>query len=123
MPALYHAARLALSPRSSAIMFRRTWRPRDNSLSNSSTAKAAQRYEGKFYIQGAQPSGVLTVDTKLEPDAKDKVRQEWQRVHTGVDNAFRVAVLDLGLKYTPIAARCPGRCIGTTASRFGPIWG
>ncbi|MCI9195061.1 MAG: phage portal protein [Angelakisella sp.] len=67
------------------------------------TAKAAQRYEGKFYIQGAQPSGVLTVDTKLEPDAKDKVRQEWQRVHTGVDNAFRVAVLDLGLKYTPIS--------------------
>lgn len=67
------------------------------------TARAAQRYEGKFYDQGAQPSGVLTVDTKLEPDAKDKVREEWRRVHTGVDNAFRVAVLDLGLKYTPIS--------------------
>ncbi len=67
------------------------------------TARAAQRYEGKFYGQGAQPSGVLTVDSKLEPEAKDKVREEWRRVHAGVDNAFRVAVLDLGLKYTPIS--------------------
>lgn len=67
------------------------------------TARAAQRYEGKFYSQGAQPSGVLTVDSELGPEAKDKMREEWRKVHSGVDNAFRVAVLDLGIKYTPIS--------------------
>lgn len=67
------------------------------------SAKAAQKYEGKFYAQGAQPSGVLTVDSELKSESKDKVREEWRKIHSGVDNAFRVAVLDLGLKYTPIS--------------------
>jgi HK97 family phage portal protein len=31
------------------------------------------------------------------------VRRAWERVHSGGDNAFRTAVLDLGLKYQPIA--------------------
>lgn len=66
-------------------------------------ARAAQQYEGKFYKQGGQPVGVLSVEGQLNPEAKDKVRQEWQKVHSGVDNAFKVAVLDLGLKYTPIS--------------------
>lgn len=66
-------------------------------------ARAAQQYEGKFYSHGAQPSGVLSVEGRLEKEAKDRVREEWEKVHAGVDKAFRVAVLDLGLKYTPIS--------------------
>ncbi len=68
-----------------------------------STAQAAQAYEGKFYSKNAQPTGVLTVDTELQPGAKDKIRDEWEKIHMGVDNAFRVAVLDLGLKYQSIS--------------------
>lgn len=67
------------------------------------SARAAQRYEGKFYTQGAQPAGVLSVEGELSPQAKDKVRKEWENIHAGVDKAFRVAVLDLGLKYNPIS--------------------
>lgn len=66
-------------------------------------ARAAQQYEGKFYSQGAQPAGVLSVEGRLEKEAKDRVREEWEKIHAGVDKAFRVAVLDLGLKYTPIS--------------------
>lgn len=68
-----------------------------------SAARALQQYEGKFYTQGAKPSGVLSVDSRLDSDAKDKVREEWRKVHSGVDNAFKIAVLDLGLKYSPIS--------------------
>ena len=68
-----------------------------------STARAAQRYENKFYSMNAQPSGVLTIDTSLDKEAKDKVRAEWERIHSGVDNSFRTAVLDLGMKYQPIS--------------------
>ena len=65
-------------------------------------AKLAQAYEGKFLSQNARPAGVLEVDTHLEKNAKDTLREEWHKVYGGIDNAFRVAVLDLGMKYKQI---------------------
>lgn len=67
------------------------------------TARMAQKYEGNFYRKNAQIPGVLSVDSNLDPESKDKIRAEWEKTYSGVDNAFRIAVLDLGLKYTPIA--------------------
>lgn len=67
------------------------------------TAKAAQNYENKLYTQNARPSGVLKADAELNKEAKDKIRKEWDSIHNGVDNAFRIAVLDLGLSYQPIS--------------------
>ena len=43
----------------------------------------------------AQPDG-----TKIS--IKDAIRREWEHLYTGADNAYRTAVLDYGLKYTPI---------------------
>lgn len=83
-----------------------------------STARAAQQYENSTWTRGGQPSGILTTDTDLgrvksartlpdgsreELDPKEQLRQSWERVHSGPGNAFRVAVLDLGLKYQPIS--------------------
>lgn len=77
--------------------------------------RSAKRYERRMYDSGGHPSGVLTTDADLAglsdkkaPDGsfytkKDLVRQAWERVHSGADNAFRTAVLDLGLKYQPIS--------------------
>mgnify|MGYP002800865655 CR=1 FL=1 len=65
--------------------------------------RAQQRYERRFYGKNAQPSGVLTVDTQLEKTSKDKIREEWDRLYSGVDNSFRIAVLDLGMKYAPVS--------------------
>lgn len=80
-----------------------------------SAALAAQGYEESFYRNGAQLSGVLQTDTDLSqrqidadgkelPSLKNKIRAEWARIHAGADNAYRIAVLDNGLKYTPISA-------------------
>lgn len=66
-------------------------------------ARMAQQYEARFYSQGARPSGVLTVATPLDKESKDVVRSEWNRIHAGVDNAFRIAVLDNGLDFKPIS--------------------
>ena len=66
------------------------------------TSKAAQTYENKLYSQSAKPSGVLKVASKLDKKAKDKIRQEWDRIHSGVDKSFRIAVLDLGMEYQQI---------------------
>lgn len=81
------------------------------------TAQAAQRYENRIWNSGGQPSGILTTDSDLgdfvevsQPDGtvvmadpKEQLRKSWEAIHSGAGNAFRIAVLDLGLKYQPIA--------------------
>jgi len=78
-------------------------------------ALQAQKYETNFYANGARLDGVLSTDTDLsrerKPDKdgnqvsiKDKIRAEWSKIHSGADNAYRIAVLDNGLKYTPITS-------------------
>lgn len=82
------------------------------------TAIAAQKYENSTWRHGGQPSGILTTDADLgkaktfrtlpngkkeEIDPKEQLRQSWERTYGGPDNAFRVAVLDVGLKYQPIS--------------------
>lgn len=82
-----------------------------------STAQAAQQYENSTWRSGGQPSGILTTDanlgdsievtlpngTKERMDPKEQLRRSWEAVHRGPGNAFRVAVLDLGLRYQPIS--------------------
>lgn len=66
-------------------------------------AQAAQQYEGRFYRQNAQPSGIIKANTLLETPAKNKIRESWEEIHSGIDGAFRVAVLDQGLDYKQIS--------------------
>lgn len=82
-----------------------------------STARAAAQYENSMWHNGGQPSGILTTEADLGDsiqrtaadgstvyvDPKEELRRSWERVHKGPDNAFRIAVLDLGLKYQPIS--------------------
>ena len=67
------------------------------------TAKATQQYENKLYTQGARLSGILKTEASLDKPAKDKVRDEWDKIYSGSNNAFRTAILDLGLEYQPIS--------------------
>lgn len=81
------------------------------------TAEAAEKYQTAVYQNGGRPSGVLTTDSDIggkvkvaksdgsveEVSKKEIIRREWDKVHRGADNAMRLAVLDLGLKYQPIA--------------------
>lgn len=68
-----------------------------------STALSAQRYEENFYSQNAQPVGVLSVEGSLDKNAKAVVHEEWEKMHRGIDNAFRIAVLDSAMKYQQIS--------------------
>ncbi len=67
------------------------------------TAKAAQRYENGFYTRNARPVGILKTDSSMNTEAKNKIRDEWNKIHEGADNAFRIAVLDLGIDYRSIS--------------------
>jgi len=66
------------------------------------TDAAAQKYNRKFFTNGSRLSGVVKVQTSLDEDVKDTVRSDFERMNRGLDNAFRVAVLDRGMEYTPL---------------------
>jgi len=62
----------------------------------------AQRYNEKFYANGARISGIVETAANLNMESRRMIREEFESMATGLDNAFRVAVLDNGLKYTPM---------------------
>lgn len=64
-------------------------------------AIAAEEYGSKFYANGATPSGILEYPgTVKEPE---KVRESWNAGFGGSLNSHKVAVLEKGMKYTPIS--------------------
>ena len=64
-------------------------------------AIACEEYGAKFFANGAQPSGVLEHPGTLKDPAK--IRESWTQTFGGSHNANKVAVLEEGMKYTPIS--------------------
>lgn len=64
------------------------------------TDAGAQRYARKFYQNGARMSGIVSVDTDLGQEGRDKIKASFQRYAS--EDEFKVAVLDRNMTYTPI---------------------
>jgi len=64
-------------------------------------AIACEEYGAKFFANGAQPSGVLEHPGTLKDPAK--IRESWNATFGGSQNANKVAVLEEGMKYSPIS--------------------
>lgn len=64
-------------------------------------AIACEEYGAKFFANGANPSGVLEHPGTLKDPGR--VRDSWNAAFGGSGNAHKVAVLEEGLKYTPIS--------------------
>ena len=64
-------------------------------------AIACEEYGAKFFANGAAPSGVLEHPGTLKDPSR--VRDSWTQTFGGSSNANKVAVLEEGMKYTPIS--------------------
>ena len=64
-------------------------------------AIATEEYGAKFFANGAAPSGVLEHPSTLKNP--EKLREAWQSQFGDSQNSNRIAVLEEGLKYTPIS--------------------
>ena len=64
-------------------------------------AIAAEEYGSKFYANGSAPSGILEHPGTLKDPAR--VRDSWNATFGGSSNSNKVAVLEEGMKYTPIS--------------------
>ena len=63
-------------------------------------AIACEEYGAKFFANGAAPGGVLEHPGTIKDPAR--VRESWQHTFGGSGNANKIAVLEEGMKYTPI---------------------
>ena len=64
-------------------------------------AIATEEYGSKFFANGASPSGVLEHPGTIKDP--ERLRESWQNTFGGSRNSNKIAVLEEGLKFTPIA--------------------
>nr|HPH63005.1 phage portal protein [Paludibacteraceae bacterium] len=64
-------------------------------------AMATEEYGAKFFANGAAPSGVLEHPGTIKDPAR--LRENWNSTFGGSINSGKVAVLEEGMKYTPIS--------------------
>lgn len=63
-------------------------------------AIATEEYGASFFANGAAPGGVLEHPGTIKDPAR--VRESWQSTFGGSRNSNKIAVLEEGMKYTPI---------------------
>ena len=64
-------------------------------------AIACEEYGAKFFANGATPGGILEHPGTVKDPSR--VRESWNSAFGGSSNANKVAVLEEGMKYTPIS--------------------
>lgn len=62
---------------------------------------SADEYSSRYYANGAAPMGVLEHPGVIKDP--EKLRESWTAAYGGTRNAGRVAILEEGLKFTPIS--------------------
>lgn len=63
----------------------------------------SKRFLANFFKNDTQTGGILRMKHgKLSKEARDKVKEEWQKSNAGVSNAHKVLVIDETFDYEPI---------------------
>ncbi|MFG1873382.1 phage portal protein [Sphaerisporangium sp. NPDC049003] len=63
---------------------------------------ATEAYGSAFFANGSRPSGVLKHPGELGDAASRRLREGWEDMHRGLDNAQRVAILEEGMEWQSI---------------------
>jgi len=63
-------------------------------------ARACEIHGASFFGNGARPGVVLKTDNEMAAEAAERLRDNWERMHRGVNQSHRTAVLTGGL--TPV---------------------
>lgn len=61
------------------------------------------RYTAKTLSQGGRPGMILETPNTIPPADRQYLRDTWEKMHSGIDNAHRTAILDRGLKANAIS--------------------
>lgn len=61
--------------------------------------RASAEWNRAFFLNSAEPGGIVEVERRLSDDEFNEFRDRWAEQHRGVSNAHRVGVLENGLKW------------------------
>lgn len=73
--------------------------PVQASMLDLETDKWTAEWNRNFFINGAEPGGVITTDSNLDDDDFNRIMLRWRESHQGANNAHRVAILEAGLQW------------------------
>ena len=66
-------------------------------------ALAQEQQAARWMGNAAKPSGILTTDQKLTPDAAERAKTNWKQAQEGLMNSGKTAVLEAGLKWQALS--------------------
>lgn len=63
------------------------------------SARYGVEWNRNFFLNSAEPGGIIEVDKHLSDDEFDEARERWLEQHRGVSAAHHVAIIENGLKW------------------------
>lgn len=66
-------------------------------------ALAQEQQAARWMGNAAKPSGILTTDNRLTPDAYERAKTSWKQAQEGLMNSGKTAVLEGGLKWQALS--------------------
>lgn len=60
---------------------------------------ASEEYSARFFGHGSRPAGFLSHPASLSKEAAARLREQWQGVNAGLENQWKVAVLQEGITW------------------------
>jgi len=63
---------------------------------------AVQEFGSRFFANGSNMDGVLSVPGKLDAAVRDRIKDDWEKKYTGLDKSHGIGILEGGLQYTRI---------------------
>lgn len=64
---------------------------------------STEEHGSRLFTNGAVTSGVLETDSELSQPAFNRLKEDFQDRHMGVENAYKPMILEMGLKWKPIS--------------------
>lgn len=77
--------------------------PVQSVLTDIEAADYASQWNRNFFVNSAEPGGVLQLDHELQEGEFDELVDRWRETHRGVARAHRIAVLEAGVTWVPNA--------------------
>ncbi|WP_326646067.1 phage portal protein [Streptosporangium sp. NBC_01755] len=70
--------------------------PVQSILTDLDSTRYSAEWNRNFFLNSAEPGGIIEVDKRLSDDEFDELRDRWNEQHRGIANAHRVALLEQG---------------------------
>jgi hypothetical protein len=77
--------------------------PIESVLTDVQAAGYAAEWNRNYFVNSAEPGGVIQLDHELQEDEFDQLVDRWRETHRGVARAHRIAVLENGATWIPNA--------------------